>query len=43
MLPPKGMSLQDIERQNNGIELIAAEDYLLHTEDKLQALERYEV
>lgn len=43
MLPPKGMSLQDIERQNSGIELIAAEDYLLHTEDKLQSLERYEV
>lgn len=43
MLPPKGMSLQDIERQNSGIELIAAEDYLLHTEDKLQSLERCEV
>lgn len=43
MLPPKGMSLQDIERQNSGIELITAEDYLLHTEDKIQALERHVV
>ena len=39
--PPKNISLQTLEAQNMGIELINAEDYLINTFNKLKVLIDY--
>lgn len=43
MIPPKGITISQLEKQNNGVELISADDFLLNTLDKLSILENYNV
>lgn len=40
MQAPSKMTLQQVENLNMGTKLISAEDYLLHTEEKLSVLDK---